>query len=817
MSKPGQIGGSVLSPEMQKIADKLKELLAGGKQLDIRIDEIKQKAGAPNVDNATVSAYINREKAKGNFKNLNITRFAGGLKAGVSKYDKPYNNSVKFKNFYNQKYDTPWKDIQLTRKGNNQKANAYNRFLRNQELLKKSKGFDLTPEEMAKKLNIKLSSLRTYESNPDANTSSQFIKDNIKKIRTVANKEAVVRYKDPGKNILKNWNTLQDSPQISSAMVDNIKEYDKLFRKKLKDTKKLPDIGEVIQKTSMSTPTTIANTEALYSRLLRGEKFRTNINIAKDAVLGKKIIDELGINSTNNARRSAFYNLALDNVNKLYPQASGTLGDFKEAFRNELKKTLGLKKGQVVPFSINEVISLSAGESRAIQPFSVFVDAVETTVNKNELRNYQGQFSKKVKIIDKLLTDKNPDKVEAKRIAGLLDANRTSLINQLTKKGFTTTQIDQLNLPDIKIGKTIDPKIYSPATLKRYKEAGLNIPQFAKDRGFYVDVKKAKPFWESNVKNTLVELAKNNTGNVCNIFKGKIAFSADGGRIGFSGGCASEMADALQKDAKGTLQSVNKTDGIVPKAKNAATKFLTAIKENPNIFKSRFGTLAAAGVGAVAAGVGTGALVKQFRNDDPSTYLTNDSQMEGMIVSDVEQKGKEVDDNILLDNQFKLELAGAAGLTAPIAKGVYQTARGVGEAGPLPKGSGRIMSAIGLNKGVLGKGLWALGAPAIAVPATLGYIAQDVRAGKDAEEIATNPLNYLGAAFMNPAVKALGKAGASRGLLGLASLGLAGTAVGAVALPAISIGAGLATLGTLGYQGYKLFTGKDKSDEDFFR
>ena len=32
-----------------------------------------------------------------------------------------------------------------------------------------------------------------------------------------------------------------------------------------------------------------------------------------------------------------------------------------------------------------------------------------------------------------------------------------------------------------------------------------------------------------------------------------------------------------------------------------------------------------------------------------------------------------------------------------------------------------------------------------------------------------------------------------------------------------AIGAGLATLGTLGYQGYKLFTGKDRSDEDFFR
>ena len=168
--------------------------------------------------------------------------------------------------------------------------------------------------------------------------------------------------------------------------------------------------------------------------------------------------------------------------------------------------------------------------------------------------------------------------------------------------------------------------------------------------------------------------------------------------------------------------------------------------------------------------------------------------MEGMLIADVEQLGEGVEDNIL-DNQFKIAAA-AAGLTAPIAGKVYRTARGVGETGPLPDGVGRTRAALGLGKGVLGKGLWALGAPAIAIPSTIGYAAQDVRAGKDAEEIATNPLNYLGAAFMNPAVKALGKAGASRALLGIASLGLAGTA-GAAALPVISIGAGLATLGTL--------------------
>jgi len=365
------------------------------------------------------------------------------------------------------------------------------------------------------------------------------------------------------------------------------------------------------------------------------------------------------------------------------------------------------------------------------------------------------------------------------------------------------SEIDTVSSPSAATrgNRTFGQSLSLEKMLRKTKSEGTVLPRGA--------LKKVKDF-----ESLLLDYAKTNKGNVCQLFLNK------GGRVGFANGgagCVDQVNEALKTDPKKIAQDINKTEGIANKVKNTSTKFLTALKQNPNLLKGRFGTIAAAGVGAVAAGVGAGALVKAFRNDDPSTYLTNDSQMEGMIIADVEDKGKEVDDNILLDNQFKLELAGAAGLTAPIAGQVYRTARGVGEAGPLPKGSGRIMSALGLNKGVLGKGLWALGAPAIAVPSTIGYIAQDVRDGKDASEIATNPLNYLGAAFMNPAVKALTKAGASRGLLGIASLGLAGTAAGAVALPAISIGAGLATLGTLGYQGYKLFSGNNQSDEDFFR
>ena len=371
--------------------------------------------------------------------------------------------------------------------------------------------------------------------------------------------------------------------------------------------------------------------------------------------------------------------------------------------------------------------------------------------------------------------------------------------------------------------KTFDPRValkenlnlsnvlrdtkFNKGVYRDLKEAGINVERFDAERAKLnrVDVEKMALFIDDALAN-----AKAN-GPICSVVQKK----QSGGPVV---SCVDAVKDEIKKDPKKLAQKINRSDagGAFNKIKNSSTKFLIALKENPNLLKGGLPGKIALGLGTVAAGVGAGALVKQFKSDDPSTYLTDKGQMEGMLIADVEQLGEGVEDNIFLDNQFKIEAAAAAGLTAPIAGKVYRTARGVGETGPLPDGVGRTRAALGLGKGVLGKGLWALGAPAIAIPSTIGYIAQDVRAGKDAEEIATNPLNYLGAAFMNPAVKALGKAGASRALLGIASLGLAGTA-GAAALPVISIGAGLATLGTLGYQGYKLFTGRNRSDEDFFK
>ena len=766
-----------LSPEIQKISDYLNRLLASGKKFNLSLEEIKKKANAPNAETATISAFIKREQNKGNFKNLSIKKFTGRGEVGVSKVDEIYKKNKKFRDFVNQTIETPYKDLEIY-----QKSNAYKSFLLNQKLVKGAKGFTLTPTDMAKKLGLPLQTLRTYESKPNQDTSTRFIADNIKKIRTVGVnpttglRETVVRYKDPGVNVLKNWNALISSPKISSAMVDNIKEYDKLFRKKLKDTKgQLPDIGEVIQKTSMSTPTTVANTEALYSRLLRGETFRTDIDIAKDAVLGKKIINQLSLNTKNNARRSAFYRLALDNINKLYPNESGNLETFKINFRNELKNVLGLKQGQTVPFSVNEVIGLSTGESRGIQPFSVFVDAVDTNINEGELARYQGQFSKKISSIQKLLSGNTPNVEEAKRIALSLDSNRTTLINSLTKKGFTLDQINQLNLPDIKVGQTIDPKIYSPKTLERFKEAGLDIGQFAKDKGFYIDVKKAKPFWESNIKNTIVAAAQNNTGNVCNIFKGKVAFSKDGGRIGFSGGCAKEMAEAMETDRVGTLNKINQTQGIIPKFKNAALGFL----KNPSI--RTFG---------IGAAVGTGiGLVKAFRNDDPTTYLSNEDQQKNMLVDMATQPvSVDIDRPAILDYQLPalgVAVAGSTALAAPSTIRASKTDLKFASRSPGIERKKPGIAKTGLR--VLGRGLGVAASPALLTPFAAGDIASQVAAGDSPIDIATDPLNYLYPALadqtpkltrgLSPTVRKVARLGLSRAALtGLSRLGIGGFA-----------------------------------------
>ena len=781
-------GGSDLSPDMQKIVAKLEQLLKGGKKLDIGIDELKKKAGVFNVKNTTVSAYINRKKKEGFFKNLSIKRFGGGLdkEVGTSKYDTNYNNSKKFRDFHTSTYDTPWSESSSTLK-----TNSYNAFLRNKDKLN-VKGFNLSETQMAQKLGVSPNTLRAYNTPSRQNldsTTSDWIKDNIKKIRTIKDGKSVNLYKDLTQTELNKWTSLQEASKISSGMVSNIKEYDEVFRDQIKNSKKLPDITEVIQKTSMSTPATIANTEALYSRLLKGETFRRDVDIAKDVVLGKNIINELSINSTNNARRSAFYRLALDNINKMYPGESGNLETFKSNFRNELKNILGpdIKK---VPFSINEVIGLSTGESRGIQPFSVFVDVVDTNINEGELARYQGQFSKKVNQVQKLLSGNKPNVAEAQKIASSLDLNRNTLVQSLTEKGFTTAQINKLNLPDIKVGTDV-LETYKAEDLTRYKKSGVDIEKFAKDKGYYIDAKKAKPFFDvsaESFKNTLLKAARTNQGNVCQIFR------SEGGRIGFAAGssCVRQMEFAFDNDPLTITQQIEKMDTAPNTLKSAAAKFL----ERPFVKGAgRFGAIAAGG--ALVAGA-----VKKFMNDDPTTYLSNEEQQKNLLIDMVTGSLDDTPQESPAIGDAYLPALGAATVagTAAVAPSTIDAVRG-GALGA--KKSGITKTALK----VLGKGLTATQTPLGLLATEPLYLADQIQQGDSLGEIATNPFNYMGAAFAGPATEFATKGGLNPTIAKTMRLGISPTTLKTVSrrfgLPGLAL-----SLGISGYETYDDFKNK---------
>jgi len=544
----------------------------------------------------------------------------------------------------------------------------------------------------------------------------------------------------------------------------------------------------------MTTPSAIANTEALYSRMLRGEKFKINADIVKDAVLGKKIINELSIQTKGfNARRNGFYKLALDNINKTYPGESGNLSSFKEKFRTELKNILGpdVKK---VPFSVNEVISLAAGESRGVQPFSVFVDVVDTNINKGELAFYQGQFSKKLGQVQDLLSGSKPNIAEAEKIASSLDTNRKTLVNSLTEKGFTKNQINQLNLPDIKVGTDV-LETYKAEDLTRYKKSGVDIEKFAKDKGYYIDAKKAKPYFDvsaQSFKNTILKAAETNQGNICQLFR------KEGGRIGFAAGggpgCVEQMSFAFDDDPVKLSQDINKLPderGPINKVKNAATKFLQSPLTRG---AGKFGAIAAGG--AVAAG-----FVKKFMNDDPTTYLSNEEQQKNLLMDMVTGSLDDTPQESPAIGDAYLPALGAATVagTAAVAPSTIDAARS-GALGA--KKSGITKTALK----TLGRGLAATTTPLGLLATEPLYLADQVQQGDSLGEIATNPFNYFGAAFAGDADRIVSR-GLNPTIAKTMRLGISPTTLKTVSrrfgLPGLAL-----SLGISGYETYDDYRNK---------
>jgi len=283
----------------------------------------------------------------------------------------------------------------------------------------------------------------------------------------------------------------------------------------------------------------------------------------------------------------------------------------------------------------------------------------------------------------------------------------------------------------------------------------------------------------------------------------------EGGRIGYALGTATIncVNQKLTNDPVQSSLRLRGTEGI-GKIRGAATNFLKLLGR---------GGVKAAPLAAVAAlGAVAEPLVKQFRSDDYSTYLSDPEQQGAMLLSMVEAETPKVDQEIL-KWKYPGEVGAIGAGAIPGAGDVYRARRGLrpqklpgqpGFVGPMPKDVGAGRAALGI-KGVLGKALGATFSP-LAVAATLPFnVAAQRSAGTDYSDIVADPGTWMGPAFASTGAEMATKGIKNPMLLRALRLGFS---PGALRMGSRFLGLpGLALTG--GMWAYDKWKGKDKDDE----
>ncbi len=256
--------------------------------------------------------------------------------------------------------------------------------------------------------------------------------------------------------------------------------------------------------------------------------------------------------------------------------------------------------------------------------------------------------------------------------------------------------------------------------------------------------------------------------------KDKLAVCSLLSRGGLPGDCAAAIDNNPVKAAQVFEQAPTTNTGM-QKLKAAATGFLKS------------GGVKTFGAGA-AVGTAIG-LVKAFRNDDPTTYLSNEDQQKNMLVEmATDPISIDIEKPAILDYQLPAlgaTLAGTTALAAPSTiKASKSRAFGIEKKKPRPG-----MAKTGLR--VLGRGLGVAASPALLAPFAVGDIASQIAEGDTPEDIATNPFNYLYPAFadqtdkltrgLSPTIRKVAKLGLPKiALRGLSRAGIGGFAASSV-------------------------------------
>ncbi len=236
------------------------------------------------------------------------------------------------------------------------------------------------------------------------------------------------------------------------------------------------------------------------------------------------------------------------------------------------------------------------------------------------------------------------------------------------------------------------------------------------------------------------------------------------------GGLPGDCAAAINKDPVKAAQVFEQSTSDSPamtKLKQASNSFLNFVRgPGPKTF-------------GIGAGIGTAiGLVKAFRNDDPTTYLSNEDQQKSMLVDMATQPiSIDIERPAILDYQLPALGGTLAASTALAAPSTIRASLSTKQFQSRSKGIERKKPTGPVKTGlrVLGRGLGVAASPALLAPFAVGDIASQVAAGDTPEDIATNPFNYLYPAFADQTPKLT--RGLNPTLRKIARLGLSGPAL----------------------------------------
>jgi hypothetical protein len=429
-----------------------------------------------------------------------------------------------------------------------------------------------------------------------------YIEDTLgmKKIKSKVGNVTRYFYKKPSETQIKAITKFVDLPYLATKTLNNVNilAKSKLMENALIDGRlpKLQVVQNILKRHKIkATDSQVAKAVSTLGQLWRGDEFQNKIAFDKNKKLGNTIYRLFGQLDMTNPYSREMYTLAMQEVDVKGGNRRGTFSKWKRALNKELRSS-GVPiykaaeyndKGKLIKkavdgFNINEITSIKASARNDLHTYSYFIDLTKGDINQKSLARFQGDFSKKLAKIHELL-DKGKRK-EARAIIHTWNTEKVPNFKSVIAETHGIEAANNLNLPEIKYGTKIDPKIYTSSQLKKYKNYGIDIEGMAKKHKFYIDVKKAIPIQELlipesrlsgkkvMVASTLDKFLKANLSDFCP--KQKVA---SGGRIGFAGCTPQQILDNMKKDQQLLIEYKKGTKNISSaEAAKISQKFINA-------------------------------------------------------------------------------------------------------------------------------------------------------------------------------------------------------------------------------------------------